>query len=127
MKKYAESMGHMTFRRYMDISNFRYCRSSKQWIKDEAKASQNREPTEWKPVKRLENFQKNLMVLFHEYLNRLNHDSAVKFTSDYIQDEHWNRFGAITYRNRKPVPRIRRGLKIVLKYDWLIRLWRRHL
>ena len=70
MKKYAESMGHMTFRRYMDICHFRYCRNRKEWIKDETKASENRTPTEWKPVKRLESFQNNLMVLYQEYLDR---------------------------------------------------------
>ena len=70
MKKYAESMGHMTFRRYMDICHFRYCRNRKEWIKDETKASENRTPTEWKPVKRLETFQNNLLVLYQEYLDR---------------------------------------------------------
>ena len=70
MKKYAESMGHMTFRRYMDICHFRYCRNRKEWVKDETKASENRTPTEWKPVKRLETFQNNLLVLYQEYLDR---------------------------------------------------------
>ena len=70
MKKYAESMGHMTFRRYMDICHFRYCRNRKEWVKDEAKASENRAPTEWKPVKRLNTFQNNLRVLYQEYLDR---------------------------------------------------------
>ena len=45
----------------------------------------------------------------NESLQRLDYDSSIKFTSDFIQDEHWNRFGAITFRSRKPVPRIRNG------------------